>query len=224
MKTYNNFRTTFGAMDESTRAMATFLLTAVGAWFLLAFLGGMLNLFNQPGGPPFTVGLFVLVPIIGFASAYLLSPRVRHAVDGLPLWVITISHVWRFVGIGFVIGAMANVLPVQFGYPEGLGDAAAAALCLPLAFAIRRRAFSPRLRAAFIAWNLFGLIDLISAITMGVLYSQSSFGVLRTGVSTRLMTTFPINMIPTFFVPLFILLHVLALKRSREVAGRREEP
>jgi hypothetical protein len=118
-----------------------------------------------------------------------------------------------------VIGAAVNILPVQFGYPEGLGDIAAAALCLPLAFAIRRRAFSPGLRAAFIAWNLFGLIDLISAITMGVLYSQGSFGVLRTGVSTRLMTTFPVNMIPTFFVPLFILLHMLALKRSREVAG-----
>jgi hypothetical protein len=120
----------------------------------------------------------------------MLNPRVRRVVDSLPLWVITISHVWRFVGIGFVIGAMVNVLPVQFGYPEGLGDVAAAALCLPLAFAIHKSAFSPRLRVAFIAWNLFGLIDLISAITMGVLYSQSSFGVLRTGVSTRLMTTF----------------------------------
>ena len=91
MKTYNNFRMTFEAMDESTRAMATFLLTAVGAWFLLAFLGGMLNLFNQPVGPPFAVGLFLLVPIIGFASTYLLSTRVRHAIDSLPLRVVTIA-------------------------------------------------------------------------------------------------------------------------------------
>lgn len=219
MKTYNNFRMTFETMDESTRAMATFLLTAVGAWFLLAFFGGMLNLFNQPIGPPFAVGLFLLVPIVGFASAYLLSTRVRHAVDSLPLWIVTISHVWRFVGLGFVIGAVVNVLPVQFGYPAGLYDIAVAALCLPLAFAIRRRAFSPGLRTAFIAWNVFGLIDLIFAVTTGVLYSEGSFGVLRTGVSTRLMSTFPVNMIPTFFVPLFILLHMLALKRSREVAG-----
>ncbi len=219
MKTYNNFRMTFESMDESTRAMTTFLLTAVGAWFLLAFLGGMLNLFNQPVGPPFAVGLFLLVPIIGFTSTYLLSTRVRHAIDSLPLWVVTISHVLRFVGIGFLIGAMVNVLPTQFGYPAGLGDIAVAALCLPLAFAIRRRAFSSGLRTAFIAWNVLGLIDLISAVTMGVLYSEGSFGVLRTGVSTRLITTFPVNMIPTFFVPLFILLHMLALKRSREVVG-----
>jgi hypothetical protein len=77
---------------------------------------------------------------------------------------------------------------------------------------------SPRLRAAFIAWNVNGLIDLLSAITLGILYSPSSFGVLRIGVSTELMTTFPVSLIPTFFLPLFILLHVLSLKRSKELA------
>jgi hypothetical protein len=33
------------------------------------------------------------------------------------------------------------------------------------------------------------------------------------------MTAFPVNLIPTFFLPLFILLHMLSLKRSRELAG-----
>jgi len=32
------------------------------------------------------------------------------------------------------------------------------------------------------------------------------------------MVTFPMNLIPTFFVPLFILLHLLSLKRSWELA------
>jgi hypothetical protein len=71
----------------------------------------------------------------------------------------------------------------------------------------------------FIAWNVYGLIDLLSAISMGILYSPSSFGVLRTGLSTELMTTFPVHLIPTFFVPLGILLHMLSLIRSRELAG-----
>jgi len=55
-----------------------------------------------------------------------------------------------------------------------------------------------------------------------VLYSQGAFGILRTGVSTALMTSFPVSIIPTFFVPFFILLHVLALIRYKEVgpAGR----
>jgi hypothetical protein len=197
----------------------TILLGVVGLWFLAAFIGGMMNIFYQPGVPPVTVGLFLLIPIAGFTLAYVFSTQVQHAIDQIPLWLITIAHVWRFVGLGFVIGAVMHVLPPQFGYPEGLGDVAAALFCLPLAFAIRKGSPSSGLRRAFIAWNVFGLIDLLSAISLGILYSPSSFGVLRTDLSTEVMTTFPVNLIPTFFLPLFILLHVLSLKRSRELAG-----
>jgi hypothetical protein len=219
MKNYNIHGMIHGEHDEGAHAMLNVVYGIVGIWFLAAFIGGMTGIFDQyqPSAPPVTVGLFVLVPIAGFTLAYVASPRLRHAVDGIPLWLITIAHTWRFVGLGFVIGAMVNVLPPQFGYPEGLGDIAAAALCLPLARALRNPGRSPRLRTAFIAWNVFGLIDLLSAISLGILYSPSSFGVLRTDVSTKLMTTFPVNLIPTFFVPLFILLHILALKRSREL-------
>jgi len=202
-----------------TRMTKTILLGVVGVWFLAAFIGGMKNVFYQPGLPPVTVGLFLLIPIAGFTLAYVYNARVRSVVDRVPLWLITIAHVWRFVGLGFVIGALIQVLPPQFGYPEGLGDVVAALFCLPLAFAIRRGRRSNGLRRAYIAWNIFGLIDLLSAISLGILYSPSSFGVLRTDISTELMTTFPVNLIPTFFLPLFILFHMLSLKRSRELAG-----
>ena len=76
---------------------------------------------------------------------------------------------------------------------------------------------STGLRRAFIAWNVYGLIDLLSAISLGMLYSPSTFGALRTDISTGLMTSFPMNLIPTFFLPLFILLHMLGLVRSREL-------
>ncbi len=76
----------------------------------------------------------------------------------------TSAHAWRFVGIYFLAGAIVGFLPPQFGFPEGLGDIITAIFSLPLAFAIRKNSRSPRLRTAFIAWNVFGLIDLISAI------------------------------------------------------------
>ena len=195
------------------------LLGVVVAWFLAAFVGGLGNIFYQPGVPPITVGLFLLIPITGFTLGYVLNPNVRRTVDRIPLWLITIAHVWRFVGLGFVIGAVMHVLPVQFGYPEGWGDVVAATFCLPLAFALRKNENSFRLRRLFITWNVYGLIDLLSAITLGILYSPSSFGVLRTDISTGLMTQFPVSLIPTFFLPLFILLHMLSLVRSRELAG-----
>ncbi len=214
MKTINKYI----EQGEYSSATTTFILVLVAAWFLAAFIGGVMGIFYQPGVPPVSVGLFLIIPIAGFTLAYIVSTRVRRAIDQIPLWLITITHVWRFVGIGFVIGALIHVLPPQFGYPEGLGDIVTAIFCLPLAFAMRKSSYSPALRWAFIAWNVFGLIDLVSAVSLGILYSPSSFGVLRTDISTEPMTNFPVNLIPTFFVPLFILLHLLALKRSGELA------
>lgn len=207
----------FGVTQHGTEAVLAMIYAVVGLWFIAATIGGMMNLFSQPGVPPVNVGVFLLVPIAAFILAYLGLPAVRQALDSLPLWGITLAHLWRLVGIGFVIGAMIEVLPPQFGYPEGIGDIVAAGLCLPLALALRQASHTPRLHTAFVAWNIFGLLDLLSAITLGILYSPSSFGILRSGISTGLMTTFPVSLIPTFFLPLFILLHLLALKRHREL-------
>jgi hypothetical protein len=208
----------FGAADQNSITALRTVYWLVGFWFLAAFIGGALGVFDHPGAPPAPLGTFLLVPIGGFILAYALSSQLRHALDQIPLWLITIAHVWRFVGLGFVTGVFMHVLPPQFGYPEGFGDAVAALFCIPLAIALRRNDHARRLRTAFVLWNVYGLIDLVSAISMGILYSNGPVGVLRTDLSTQLMVTFPVNLIPTFFVPLFILLHLLSLKRSRELS------
>jgi hypothetical protein len=219
MKTLNMHGSFYDLENEPTRITTRLLLGIVGIWFAAAFVGGMMGLFNKPNVPPLYVGLFLLVPILGFTLAYRTSSRVQQALDAVPLWLITISHILRLVGVGFLIGAIMNVLSAQFGYSAGWGDVIAAVLCLPLASAIRQKRYFPRMRTLFIAWNIFGMIDLVTAVTLGILYSPGPYGVFRTDVSTGLLTTFPVNLIPTFFVPIFILLHVLALVRSREIAA-----
>lgn len=200
--------------------MTRILIGIVGVWFMAAFLGGVADIFHQPSVPPINVGLFLVVPIAGFLIAYAASTRVRRAINGIPLWWITIAHVWRFVGIVFVLGALVfQVLPLQFGIPEGFGDIIAAVFAIPLALALRRnrRPRSTGLHNTLLAWNIFGLLDLISAVSVGILYSVSDFGILRADLSTEILTHFPANLIPTFFVPLFILLHLLGLHRHSEL-------
>lgn len=195
------------------------LWAAIAIWFLAALAGGALELLDTHGGPPLGVGAFLVVPLAGFVAAYFASARLRAALRALPLWALTLAHAWRFVGLGFVIAGVSGALPPQFGWPEGLGDVAAAAGALPLAAALALGARGRGLGRLFVAWNVFGLVDLLSAISVGILYSPSSFGVLRAGVSTRPLTQFPVHLIPTFFVPLFILTHLLALSRRAEVTA-----
>ncbi len=165
-------RNTHNTVDDYSRSTIRVIFICIGIWFLLAFVGGLMGIFNQSG--TLYVPLFVLVPIIGFIIAYSLSTKIQRAVNQIQLWHITIAHAWRFVGIYFLAGAIVGFLPPQFGVPEGLGDIITAIFSLPLAFAIRKNNRSPRLRTAFIAWNVFGIIDLISAISLGILYSPAN--------------------------------------------------
>lgn len=190
---------------------------AVGVWFAAAFLAGALGLVNQPGRPPLVLAGFLAVPILGFVAAYLASPRFRAFTETIPLALLVGSHLWRFVGIGFVIGWLAGALPAGFGVPEGFGDAIAAAGALLLLPRILGGVAS---RGWLLAWNTFGFVDLLSAITVGLLYSESAVGVLHTATSnTALMVTFPVSLIPTFFVPLFLLVHALTFRRIARLEG-----
>jgi hypothetical protein len=68
-------------------------------------------------------------------------------------------------------------------------------------------------RRIFLAWNVLGSLDLVLAVTLGVLASATPVGVLAGDVTTRLMGQFPLSLIPTFFVPLLLNFHLIALIR-----------
>jgi hypothetical protein len=188
----------------------------VFAWLAASLVGGYRNLFYTPGEPPLLLGLFIAAPIALGVFSYAVSASFRAFANSLSLRWLTLAHTWRFVGLGFVLGWFPlHVLPAGFGIPEGVGDVIAASFSIPLASALHK---GTARRRYFVAWNVFSLIDLVSAITMGVLFSPSNFGILaQGGLTTEPIVTFPVNIIPTFLVPLFILSHFLALARRREV-------
>src|SRR5262245_29149069 len=203
-----------GGRIDAARRLTIF---AVGAWFAAAFAAGALGVVNEPGRPPLVLASFLVVPIVGFVLAYLASPSFRAFTETIPLSLLVGSHVWRFVGIGFVIGWLTGALPAGFGIPEGFGDIIAAAGALILLPGIRRGTAS---RGWLLAWNAFGFLDLVSAVTMGLLYSESALGILHTATATtKPMVTFPVSLIPTFFVPLFILVHSLLFRRIARLDG-----
>jgi hypothetical protein len=74
--------------------------------------------------------------------------------------------------------------------------------------------------AAFIRWNVLGILDLIVALSIGTLS-----GILATGapgeISTAPMETLPLLLVPAFLVPLFLMLHTAALMQSRQIIRSR---
>lgn len=198
------------AKQETTIARTATVLALAG-WFLAAFAGGWFGIVNEPGRLPLVLLTYIALPMLGFVAAYMLSDSFRAFAGSLNLTLIVGSHLWRFVGLGFIIAWLHGDLPAGFAIPEGLGDIVAALGALAL---LPRLIKGTASRRWLLAWNVFGFMDLISAIAMGLLYSNTPLGILSSGTATTaLMVTFPVSLIPTFFVPLFLLLHALTFKR-----------
>jgi hypothetical protein len=60
-------------------------------------------------------------------------------------------------------------------------------------------------------WNLLGIADLIVAVSTGFLTAPSAFQMFAFEPPNELISMFPLVLIPTFLVPLAILLHVISL-------------
>jgi hypothetical protein len=98
----------------------------------------------------------------------------------------------------------------------------AAVFASPIAVALAKGDRSPRMRARFATWNAFGLLDLVTAITLGILHSPSPLGLLRGTTSTAIFGHLPSSLVPTFFVPAFIVTHLLGWARLREEFGPKK--
>jgi hypothetical protein len=78
-------------------------------------------------------------------------------------------------------------------------------------------------RPLALAWNGFGLLDLVVAVGMGTGY-LSPFLAPELGPRVppaSAMGVFPLILVPTFAVPISVLLHLIALTRLREGFDRK---
>lgn len=119
-------------------------------------------------------------------------------------------HMVRVLGILFLIALAQGTLPAAFALPAGLGDIATGIAAILLA---RRWT-----RTRAIWFNVFGLLDLVVAVTLGLLGGLAAHPVLVLHPSTLAMTLLPLALIPTAVVPLDAALHVISLARLRGAA------
>lgn len=209
------------AQPGSPALPGTKLVAAVvlAVWFTLIFVLGAAGAFvTPPGTPPLPILIGVTVPIIVFLAGFRMSRPFRELVLAADLRFMLAIQAWRFAGLGFLALYAHSVLPGIFAWPAGLGDIAigvtAPWLLLTL---IRRPGFAAS--KTFVAWNLLGVLDLVVAVGTGALASGFVAGV-GGEITTAPMTQLPLVLIPAYFVPVFIMLHLAALFQARRLAER----
>jgi hypothetical protein len=186
------------------------------AWMVVAWLLAGVGAF-APGGRIPLLPLAIFVPqIVGFL-ALRGEGRIRAAIDAIPpAWLVGLQA-YRVLGGNFVVLWSLGALPGVFALPAGLGDMAVGILALPAAIAVASGTQSGR--AAAVAWNLLGIADLASAVTLGVLTVPGPLQALAADHPNLLAGLYPTVLTPAFAVPLSLILHGLSLRQLRRLAA-----
>ena len=150
------------------------------------------------------------IPAVGRA---LTAPGTVHRLE--------LPHSFRAIEGSMFIAVMAlGHLPALFALPAGLGDITAG---IAAPFVARRLAQGGSRRTA-LWFNVFGMTDLVVALTLGAL---TGFQVLNVTPSGAPISALPLALIPTAAVPLLFALHVTsvsALARASRTARTAAEP
>lgn len=182
-------------------------------WLAFAVGLGWTNLYVAGASDLPTIQFGIFVPIVLGVIAYYVDPGVRALVRRVPqAWLVGIQ-IYRLIGAIFVVLWSAQQLPAVFAWPAGFGDIAIG-LAAPLVAYLALRQ-PDRSRGAVLAWNLLGLLDLVVALATGFLTSPSRFQMFAFDTPNLLVAQFPLVLIPTFLVPLSILLHLASLAKLK---------
>lgn len=183
----------------------------IGAWIALVIaiaLSGALR------ASPMLLPIFFALPLIvaGLAAT---SAAGRSALMGIPMPTVVALNAWRVLGIFMLIAALDGHMSGPFPYSAGIGDIITGLFALPVA---RIAAQNPR-DVRVLQWNIFGALDLIVAVALGITTANGPLQLIHVGVGSTAMTTLPWAFIPVVLVPTFLIGHALVFARLRAEAA-----
>ena len=206
------------ASAKSRYATAGALSAAFIGWLAVAqYLGAANTYFASTDTAVPTVLFGLLIPLAVAAIALWQSESVARLVSAIPLHWLVAAQVYRVIGGIFLVIWAAGRMPWQFALPAGIGDVTTGIVAVVVAALLARNAIGAY-RATY-AWSLFGIADLVVAITMGAMTSPGRAHLLAFEAPNLLISSYPLVMVPTFAVPLALMLHGLVLWRLRRVAA-----
>jgi hypothetical protein len=180
-------------------------------WLIGVFLLGAAGAFRNDDLPPRIPMALAATLLPGYLL--LLSPTFRRIIAAVPQhWLIGIQT-FRILGAALLVRYFAGQLPGLFALPAGIGDVATGLFAPFVAYAWYSG--KPYARGAAIAWNVFGMADLINAVALGALTGGGGGG-----------NIFPIVLIPAYGVPRAFLMHsysLIGLLRRTSQQPRRAE-
>ena len=207
-----------GERRNAAIAVAVVLLAWQTGMLWLAQRGAFINPADQLG-PQIAFAILLPIPI---ALAFIArSSALSRIVAAVPLSALVGVQLYRTLGAVFLILWWAGQIPGEFALPAGIGDVLVGLAAVGVAGAIASEAAGARRLTA--VWNTLGAADLVVAVTMGFLTSPGLFQMHALEAPNRLVSAFPLALVPLYAVPVSFILHALVWQRLRADRARWNE-
>jgi len=195
---------------EGTASRDSWIAAAAGAvlaaWALIVSILGYHGAFLQSGQSSFPpVGIALVLALLGMGFFLMTFPSLRILLSNQKS--LTWLHVWRLEGIVFLLLMANGQVPALWALPAGIGDIIVGATA-PL-IATQLGTVGGKHRAIW--FNVFGMLDLIVAVGLGVTTNRGPAQIFHTNPTAELLTHFPLVLVPSFLVPLAFTIHVVSL-------------
>ena len=181
-------------------------------------LGVLKNMTTRPPGIVFLV-VPVLLFLLVFLAFVVLSGAGARVALAIPLWLLLGAQSFR-VAIELFLHQLwiDGMVPKMLTFDGANVDIYVGVSAVLIAWLSARGRLSLRLA---LAWNVLGLLSLANVVTRAVLTAPGPLHLIHAEVPNRLLGTFPFLFIPGLFVPLAVVLHLLAL---RSIVSRLRSP
>ena len=205
-----------GTFGNKTSPITRTVYTILSVWFFAVLIMALNETFVYGEGQrPVNILLAITMPVALFALSYSSMVSFREWVLSLDMRRLILLHSLRMVGMGFVFLFFQDRLPALFALPAGSGDAMAAVGALYIGIALYENAAKiPRGR--ILQWNTFGLVDFVVAVSMGVMTRTGEVLYIETQAGSDIMSQFPLALIPGFFVPFYIITHLIIYMQMKK--------
>lgn len=192
------------------RRAALSVLAGLVLWFLyagvMAHFGILRNSEMRPPGIA-----FIVVPVLLFLIFFVVrSPASARGVLAFPLWLILGTQCFR-VGVELFLHQLwiEGLVPRMLTFAGANIDIYIGLSAPLIAWLPTRGRWGLKLASA---WNILGLLALLNVVTRAVLTAPGPLNLIHSEVPDRMIGAFPFLLIPGFFVPLAVVLHLLAIR------------
>lgn len=199
-----------GLGHRSATLLAGAAALAQAGWLAVTAVLASRQLYTfHPGQAIPWIAFGLAVPLVLGVLALRLRPVAASLTAARTSALLTAIQFFRIEGFAFLTLLALHRLPPAFALPAGIGDIVVGLLAPVVAYALWKQ---PQRRALGIAFNILGIADLVTAVSLGVLQAPGPLQLIISEPTTVVMSELPMVLIPTFAVPLAMVLHIASLR------------